>query len=516
MLTNGDAEDNDVVISHLVDPPPLDVKRPKYSRGIYSKLSKVVITEMEAEQGASAAALTAVEPSGETASTVGTVGPVGQHASNASAAALTAVEPISGETARTFGPADQHASAAALTAVDPNGKPASTVEPASQQDAFTTALTAVDPSGEIPNTVGPAGQGASAAALTAVDPSAVITATSSKTAAPSSLQLTPLVTTGGASAAGTSNSSAAATPTGGSGHGLKRPMLPGPGIDALLAAGIALDLSMKAQTMEATRAALAAPSQQQKQPAAYASGLLRSAATVPASGHELQLQARTKRLPGPAIKGRAPAPAAPSEVSEAALEILANIDVEDKPFISTRRRQPHQAPSITLRPTGLPVLPDLELISTGPAGVVKILLQVIHLLHLPSQLKIDVLKYARGLLSSPGTYGRDFMDVLYTYLQVGCEHGDVGALEYVFSEICGSDDSGIDILELLHKDLISALQARLDVQVMQDESSLPLEQDEGAGGVEEFRAGEGNMHLVSETEAAAMKVCMNVTSGCYE
>ncbi|GAX76792.1 hypothetical protein CEUSTIGMA_g4238.t1 [Chlamydomonas eustigma] len=78
---------------------------------------------MEAEQaGASAAALTAVEPSGETASTVGPIGPAtGQHAS---AAALTAVEP-SGETASTDGPAGQHASAAALaalTAVEPYGR----------------------------------------------------------------------------------------------------------------------------------------------------------------------------------------------------------------------------------------------------------------------------------------------------------------------------------------------------------------------------------------------------------
>jgi hypothetical protein len=45
-------------------------------------------------------------------------------------------------------------------------------------------------------------------------------------------------------------------------------------------------------------------------------------------------------------------------------------------------------------------------------------LQVIHLLHLPSHMKLCLLKYAKGLLSSHGTFGRDYMDVLYTYLQV--------------------------------------------------------------------------------------------------
>ncbi|GAX86011.1 hypothetical protein CEUSTIGMA_g13427.t1 [Chlamydomonas eustigma] len=129
-LTVGHAVETDVVISHLVDPvPPLDVKRPKYSRGIYSKLSKVVITEMETEQCASAAALTAAEPSGGTANTA-VAGPTGQ---DASVAALTAVEP-SGETANTavgtVGPTGQDASVPALTAVEPSkGGPARSLEP---------------------------------------------------------------------------------------------------------------------------------------------------------------------------------------------------------------------------------------------------------------------------------------------------------------------------------------------------------------------------------------------------
>jgi hypothetical protein len=142
-------------------------------------------------------------------------------------------------------------------------------------------------------------------------------------------------------------------------------MLPGPGIDALLAAGVALDLSKKARTGEAISTGGA--SNQQKH-SVHALGLAKSVANALGSGCGLPLQqGHTKGLrPSPVLQGRASAAGVP-----AAVELISD-DVEERPSIS----RPHPPPVITLQANGLPVLPDLEAISTGPAGVVRILLQV--------------------------------------------------------------------------------------------------------------------------------------------
>ncbi len=169
--------------------------------------------------------------------------------------------------------------------------------------------------------------------------------------------------------------------------GVKRP---GPGIDALIAAGVAIDLSKRARKGDAT------PSPQQ--PASARPG---QAATRPAGdgGHRLH------------------------------------------------QRSPLALPALP-SPGALPEIPDLESFSSGPGGVVKVFLQVtasfaitchlewfcinkpnkccsfcccvqaLNLLRLPFQAKACLLAYVKAQLALPGTQGRDSLDVLYAFLQV--------------------------------------------------------------------------------------------------